>query len=102
VRKCRLREFSAWSAGFGAGAASEDYRCARVFLALAWVSAVPDAGVADGVLAGEKVGRNQERDRAAARALRRGGWRVFVVWECETAAKGLENLRRKLARFLSS
>src|SRR5436190_12137039 len=48
-----------------------------------------------------KVRRNQERDRAAARALRRGGWRVLVVWECETAAKGLEKLRRKLTRFLA-
>jgi len=47
-----------------------------------------------------KVRRNQERDRAASRALRRGGWRVLIVWECETAAKKLEKLRHKLARFL--
>lgn len=47
-----------------------------------------------------KVRRKAKRDRALARALRRAGWRVLVVWECETAAKRLEKLRRKLARFL--
>lgn len=32
----------------------------------------------------EKLGRNVARDAAALSALRLGGWRVLVVWECFT------------------
>ena len=49
---------------------------------------------------GAKLQRNAARDRVTVRALRRLGWAVLVVWECETAAKRLEKLRRKVARFL--
>jgi len=31
-----------------------------------------------------KIRRNRRRDKLATRALRRSGWRVFVIWECET------------------
>lgn len=33
-----------------------------------------------------KLRRNAERDLANARELRRAGFRVFVIWECETRA----------------
>ena len=45
---------------------------------------------------------NMARDIAARRALRRDGWRVLVVWECETRAKDRTVLTRKLVRFLES
>ncbi|MCC6284723.1 MAG: DNA mismatch endonuclease Vsr [Phycisphaerales bacterium] len=45
-----------------------------------------------------KLTRNVERDRRAVRALRREGWRVLVVWECQT--RNVERLRARLARFL--
>lgn len=32
----------------------------------------------------EKLQRNVERDRRNELALKAGGWRVFVVWECQT------------------
>lgn len=32
----------------------------------------------------EKFQRNRERDQAVASRLRKKGWRVLVVWECET------------------
>jgi DNA mismatch endonuclease (patch repair protein) len=32
-----------------------------------------------------KLARNVERDRQNARRLRDAGWKVLVVWECETA-----------------
>lgn len=32
-----------------------------------------------------KLARNRARDRRAARALRKAGWSVFVVWECALA-----------------
>jgi DNA mismatch endonuclease (patch repair protein) len=33
----------------------------------------------------EKIGRTQERDQQAARKLRKFGWRVITVWECQLA-----------------
>lgn len=48
-----------------------------------------------------KLQRTQERDRAHVRALKRLGWRVLVVWECATQARGREKLEARLLRFLS-
>jgi DNA mismatch endonuclease (patch repair protein) len=46
----------------------------------------------------DKFERNVERDRANVDALRAAGWRVLVVWECETRdpAKLGERLRREM------
>lgn len=46
-----------------------------------------------------KIDRNRERDRAALIALRRAGWRVLVVWQCE-----LQQPRRveKMLRFITT
>lgn len=46
----------------------------------------------------EKLARNRERDASHARALRKMGWRVMVIWECQTTKP--ENLIRRLVRFL--
>jgi DNA mismatch endonuclease (patch repair protein) len=43
---------------------------------------------------------NVERDRRNLRALKRDGWRVMVVWECET--KDLSKLSQRIETFLSS
>lgn len=43
---------------------------------------------------------NVERDRRNLRALRRDGWKVLIVWECETRKPAL--LLRKLQRFLAA
>lgn len=45
-----------------------------------------------------KLLRNKQRDTANLRALRRMGWRVLVVWECETRHE--ERLWRRLSAFL--
>lgn len=46
-----------------------------------------------------KLRRNRERDREAATALTALGWRVMIVWECETAdAEMLDRRIRKIAR----
>lgn len=42
---------------------------------------------------------NVERDRRNLRALRREGWKVLIVWECET--RQLEKLRMRIERFLA-
>jgi DNA mismatch endonuclease (patch repair protein) len=45
-----------------------------------------------------KFESNVKRDRAARRALRRSGWRVLVIWECQIADD--ERLRRRITRFM--
>lgn len=47
-----------------------------------------------------KLSRNVERDRIHARALRRLGWRVLTVWECQLRRP--DSLRERIIRFLES
>lgn len=46
----------------------------------------------------EKLDDNIERDKRFRRALQRMGWKVFVVWQCETRKP--EKLLLKLERIL--
>ena len=46
----------------------------------------------------KKLDGNIERDKRFRLELRRMGWKVLVVWECETRKP--EKLLRKLERFL--
>jgi DNA mismatch endonuclease (patch repair protein) len=43
---------------------------------------------------------NVERDRRNLKALKREGWRVMIVWECET--RDLPALSKRIEKFLSS
>jgi DNA mismatch endonuclease, patch repair protein len=47
-----------------------------------------------------KLTRNRQRDRVNQRALRKLGWKVMVIWECEI--KELARLQRKISEFLDS
>jgi DNA mismatch endonuclease (patch repair protein) len=47
-----------------------------------------------------KFKANRQRDRRTIRTLQRAGWRVLLIWECETG--DLEALSRNLAIVLSS
>jgi DNA mismatch endonuclease (patch repair protein) len=46
-----------------------------------------------------KFSQNVERDARNARLLRKQGWRILVLWECQTFTPLI--VRRKLLRFLS-
>jgi len=46
-----------------------------------------------------KLSANQARDRAAIRKLRRSGWRVLVVWECEL--RNHARIKRRLRSFFT-
>ncbi|HEY2584497.1 MAG TPA: very short patch repair endonuclease [Tepidisphaeraceae bacterium] len=46
----------------------------------------------------EKFERNHLRDQKTRRALRRLGWTVMTIWECQT--RDVEKLVDRLARFL--
>ena len=47
-----------------------------------------------------KLERNKERFREVKKQLKKLGWKVTVVWECET--KDLEKLRKKLNRQINN
>lgn len=47
-----------------------------------------------------KFAQNVERDRRTMRALRRDGWRVLVIWECQT--RDADRLRARLAALLKA
>jgi DNA mismatch endonuclease (patch repair protein) len=47
-----------------------------------------------------KLIRNRLRDRQSSKALRRLGWGVLVIWECEI--KNLTRLRQRIVGFLDS
>lgn len=45
-----------------------------------------------------KIGRNRARDRRSHRALRKLGWDVMTIWECQL--KDLDQLKRRAKAFL--
>jgi DNA mismatch endonuclease (patch repair protein) len=47
----------------------------------------------------KKLEGNVARDRRNLHELRRGGWRVLVVWECQVVS--IEKLASRIRRFLS-
>ena len=48
----------------------------------------------------DKLNKNRVRDAANRRRLRRLGWRVLVVWECQLA--NVDVLKSRIERFLDS
>ena len=48
----------------------------------------------------EKFRKNKERDIRNRRKLRRMGWQVFVVWECQMKPRRCEGLKKRLLKFL--
>ncbi|MCC6470898.1 MAG: DNA mismatch endonuclease Vsr [Alphaproteobacteria bacterium] len=47
----------------------------------------------------QKFETNVTRDRRNIRMLRRTGWRVLVIWQCQT--KNVERLRKRLESFVN-
>ena len=47
-----------------------------------------------------KLERNRQRDRQNRLALRRLGWRILTVWECQT--EDVERLALRIKSFLRS
>lgn len=47
-----------------------------------------------------KLARNQARDRTVTRALRKDGWTVLRVWECDLAVKQWPRVARRVGRAL--
>ncbi|MFO0806460.1 MAG: very short patch repair endonuclease [Gemmataceae bacterium] len=47
----------------------------------------------------KKLAANAERDRRSVRKLRRAGWKVLVIWECQTAPRKRVWLTARIAKF---
>ena len=48
-----------------------------------------------------KLEKNVRRDRRNIRRLRRDGWSVMVIWECQVSKRNLTALARRIDRFLT-
>ncbi|MBK9119551.1 MAG: DNA mismatch endonuclease Vsr [Phycisphaerales bacterium] len=49
----------------------------------------------------EKRSKSRERDQQTIAALRRDGWRVLIVWECELRNSVRNRLIERLSQFLT-
>lgn len=49
-----------------------------------------------------KLARNKARDREVGRLLRKAGWRVLRVWECDLAGKHWPRVARRVRRALDA
>jgi len=49
---------------------------------------------------GAKLARNKARDKAVTRALRKEGWTVLRVWECDLSPQRQPRTARRVARVL--
>lgn len=47
-----------------------------------------------------KISRNRERDAQSQESLKRDGWRVMTIWECQMGDE--TELKRRLHKFLES
>jgi DNA mismatch endonuclease (patch repair protein) len=47
-----------------------------------------------------KLTQNASRDRLHRRRLRRQGWQILVVWECETTGEKSARLQKRVEDFL--
>ncbi len=48
----------------------------------------------------EKIGKNVERDTRIYRKLRKDGWQILIVWECQT--RNMSKLTSRLATFMQT
>jgi DNA mismatch endonuclease (patch repair protein) len=46
-----------------------------------------------------KLAANKLRDRRIAQHLRRLGWHVFVIWDCQVTVQGLSRLADRITRL---
>ena len=47
-----------------------------------------------------KLGKNRRRDRSNVKAIKRVGWQVLIVWQCEL--KNLDRLKTRITDFLKN
>ena len=48
----------------------------------------------------EKLEGNKKRDASIRRQLRKDGWSVLIIWECQTKPSNLDRLASRIVAFL--
>ena len=48
----------------------------------------------------DKLSKNHIRDKKNLRILRKDGWKVLVVWECQIKKRSLQEVEKRLIKFL--
>jgi DNA mismatch endonuclease (patch repair protein) len=48
-----------------------------------------------------KLEGNVKRDAEIKRQLRRGGWSILIIWECQVAPSRMRSLAARIDRFLA-
>jgi DNA mismatch endonuclease (patch repair protein) len=48
----------------------------------------------------DKINTNASRDEVVKRKLRRIGWRVLTIWQCQTKSKNFKRLTVKIEKFV--
>ena len=49
----------------------------------------------------KKLEGNKRRDAEIMRCLKKDGWSILVIWECQTVPSKLDQLSFRIARFLT-
>ncbi len=49
----------------------------------------------------KKFNENVQRDKSTGAALRKAGWRVLIIWECQTNDRSLKKLIGKINTYSS-
>jgi DNA mismatch endonuclease (patch repair protein) len=49
-----------------------------------------------------KLTSNVLRDKSNIKALQKAGWKVLVIWECETIVTKRTNLKSRIRRFVAA
>ena len=47
-----------------------------------------------------KIGKNRKRDSEHRKAYKKIGWQGLTIWECQIKKDNLENLEKKIVKFL--
>jgi DNA mismatch endonuclease (patch repair protein) len=48
-----------------------------------------------------KLGRNRDRDRLVTRTLRKQGWKVIRIWECDLKPKSWHRIANRIAKAIT-
>jgi DNA mismatch endonuclease (patch repair protein) len=50
----------------------------------------------------DKISKNKDRDKIVIEKLKRLGWSILIIWDCEIRKRNLADLEEKLEKFLQN
>ena len=49
-----------------------------------------------------KINRNKENDKNSILKLNERGWEILTIWECQIKKSKIENLKKRITKFLTT